>query len=87
MRLVKVQREILENLLAEYAQHGIAQKPVTVSPNIGKVREGGFSKAYSTYCIKMEQLVEAGLIARRPYSLHYAYLVPAKIEEIKLLLA
>tara|TARA_R100000541_G_C1892762_1_gene83689 strand:- start:976 stop:1272 length:297 start_codon:yes stop_codon:yes gene_type:complete len=60
-KLVKIQREILENAMSSEAQHGV-RKPIHVS-NFGKDLSG-FAKSYATYCGKMEQLIEAGFISR-----------------------
>ena len=61
MKLVKIQREILENAVASEAKNGV-RKPIHVS-NFGKDLTG-FSKSYARYCGKMEQLIEAGFISR-----------------------
>ena len=61
MKLVKIQREILENAVASEAKNGV-RKPIHVS-NFGKDLTG-FSKSYARYGGKMEQLIEAGFISR-----------------------
>jgi len=61
MKLVKIQKEILENAVASEAKNGV-RKPIHVS-NFGKDLTG-FSKSYARYCGKMEQLIEAGFISR-----------------------
>ena len=74
-KLVKIQREILENAVASEAKHGV-RKPIHVS-NFG-TDLSGFSKSYATYCAKMEQLVEAGFISRHIHpSDGYAYVTLA----------
>lgn len=61
MKLTKVQREILENAVASEAKHGV-KKPIHVNV-LGRPLVN-FSKSYSTYCTKMEKLIDAGLISR-----------------------
>ena len=73
-KLVKIQREILENAVASEAKHGV-RKPIHVNTN-GSLE--CFSKSYATYCAKMEQLVEAGFISRHIHpSDGYAYVTLA----------
>jgi hypothetical protein len=74
-KLVKIQREILENAVSSEANNGV-RKPIHVS-NFG-TDLSGFSKSYATYCAKMEQLIDAGFISRHIHASDgYAYVTLA----------
>lgn len=60
MKLVKIQREILENAVVSEAKSGV-RKPIHVS-NVASL--DNFSKSYQLYCNKMELLINAGFISR-----------------------
>ena len=73
MKLVKIQREILENAVASEAKNGV-RKPIHVLLN-GKV-VANHPKSYQVYCQKMEQLIDAGFISRNEKD-GYAYITVA----------
>lgn len=67
MKLVKIQKDILENAAASEKASNV-RKPITVhSTNpvlAGYMEEGLYNKRYTLYCTKMEQLIDAELIQR-----------------------
>ena len=73
MKLVKIQREILENAVASEDKNGV-RKPIHVLLN-GKV-VANHPKSYQVYCQKMEQLIDAGFISRNEND-GYAYITVA----------
>tara|TARA_R110000787_G_scaffold162314_3_gene275696 strand:+ start:2364 stop:2615 length:252 start_codon:yes stop_codon:yes gene_type:complete len=70
MKLVKIQKEMLEKAVASEAKNGI-RKPIHVS-NFDASTMLNCPKSYQTYCKKMEQLVDSGFISR--HSDGYAYI-------------
>jgi hypothetical protein len=73
MKLVKIQREILRNAIDSERRSGL-RKPISVASVKSMPEIDLFSKSYATYCKKMQQLLEAGVIARGN-ELTYAYVV------------
>ena len=75
MKLVKIQRDILANAVWSENKFPGSKKPIYVN-NFGSLEN--FSKNYQRYCEKMEQLIDAGLIARND-NYGYAYIVNAAV--------
>ena len=75
MKLVKIQRDILANAVWSENKFPGSKKPIHVN-NFGSLEN--FSKNYQRYCEKMEQLIDAGLIARNDND-GYAYIVSAAV--------
>jgi len=73
MKLVKIQREILRDAIDSERRSGY-RKPISVASVKSMPEIDQFSKSYATYCKKMQQLLEAGVIARGN-ELTYAYVV------------
>ena len=67
MKLVKIQRHILETAVASEKASNI-RKPIFVHSTYHSGATGlelsGFNKSYTLYATKMEQLIDAGLIQR-----------------------
>lgn len=65
MKLVKVQRQILENAIESERRSG-SKKPITVAAANQTMDyvEVNYSKSYAKYCKAMDVLLQEGIISR-----------------------